>query len=94
MAPFKEEVFNVILDGQATGVACVIPGEVHAGKSGAETSLGRFHNARGGCHEGDQRGVCRRILCQSRRRLGRRGLGATCGARGLGWSDTGSNPPC
>ena len=40
MAPFKKEVFNVILDGQATGAVCVVPGEVDAGKSGSGPVLG------------------------------------------------------
>ena len=42
VAPFKEEVFNVILDGQATGAVFVVPGEVDAGKSGAGPVLGEF----------------------------------------------------
>ena len=42
MAPFKGEVFNVILGGQATGVVLVVPGEVDAGKSGAGPVLGDF----------------------------------------------------
>ena len=42
VAPFKEEVFNIILDGQATGVVCVVPGEVDAGESGSGPFLGDF----------------------------------------------------
>ena len=42
MAPFKEEVFNIILDGQATGAVCVVPGEVDAGESGAGPFLVEF----------------------------------------------------
>ena len=42
MAPFKGEVFNVILDGQATGAVCVVPGEVDAGESGAGPVLGEL----------------------------------------------------
>ena len=42
VAPFNEEVFNVILDGQATGAVCVVPGEVNAGELGAGPVLGDF----------------------------------------------------
>ena len=42
MAPFKEEVFNIMLDGQVTGAVCVFPGEVDAGESGAGPVLGDF----------------------------------------------------
>ena len=42
MAPFKEEVFNVIIDGQATGAVGVVPGEIDAGESGAGSVLGVF----------------------------------------------------
>ena len=42
MAPFKEEVFNAILDGQATGAVCVVLGEVDAGELGAGPVLGDF----------------------------------------------------
>ena len=42
VAPFKEEVFNVILDGQATGAVCVVPGEADAGESRAGPVLGDF----------------------------------------------------
>ena len=42
MAPFKKEVFNVFLDGQATGAVCVVPGEVDAGESGSGPFLGDF----------------------------------------------------
>ena len=42
VAPFKEEVFNLILDGQATGAVCVVPGEVDAGELGAGPVLGDF----------------------------------------------------
>ena len=42
VAPFKEEVFNLILDRQATGAVCVVPGEVDAVKSGAGPVLGDF----------------------------------------------------
>ena len=42
MAPFKEEVFNIILGGQATGAVCVVPGEEDAGESGAGPVLGDF----------------------------------------------------
>ena len=40
--PIKEEVFNIILGGQATGAVCVVPGEVDAGESGAGPALGEF----------------------------------------------------
>ena len=40
VAPFKKEVFDVILDGQATGAFGVVPGEIDAGKLGAEPVLG------------------------------------------------------
>ena len=42
MAPFKEEVFNIILDGQATGAVCLVPGEVDAGELGSGPVLGEF----------------------------------------------------
>ena len=42
VAPFKEDVFNVILDGQATGAVCLVPGEVDAGESEAGLVLGDF----------------------------------------------------
>ena len=42
MAPFKKEVFNVILDGQATGAVGVVPGDIDAGESVAGTVLGDF----------------------------------------------------
>ena len=42
VAPFKEEVFNVIIDGKATDAVCVVPGEVNAGKFGAGPVLGDF----------------------------------------------------
>ena len=42
VAPFKEEVFDIIFDGQATGAVCVVPGEVDAGESGAGPVLGEF----------------------------------------------------
>ena len=42
VAPFKEEVFNLILDGQATGAVCVVPGEVNARESGSGPVLGDF----------------------------------------------------
>ena len=42
MAPFKEEVFNIIIGGQATGAVCVVTGEVYAGESGARPVLGDF----------------------------------------------------
>ena len=35
MAPFKKEVFNVIIDGKATGAVGVVPGEIDAGELGA-----------------------------------------------------------
>ena len=42
MAPFKKEVFNVILDGQATGTVGVVSGEIDAVESGAGPVLGDF----------------------------------------------------
>ena len=42
VAPFKEEVFDIILDGQAAGAVCVVPGEVDVGKLGAGPVLGEF----------------------------------------------------
>ena len=42
VAPFTEKVFDIILDGQATGAVCVVPGEVNAGESGAGPVLGEF----------------------------------------------------
>ena len=85
MAPFKEEVLNIIIDGQATGAFCVVPGEVDADELGAGPVLGDFIMIEEDVANVAGVAFCRRILCQSRRRLGRRGLGATCGAIGLGW---------
>ena len=42
VAPFKEEIFNVIIDGQTTGAVLVVPGEVDAGKSRSGPVLGDF----------------------------------------------------
>ena len=42
VAPFKKEVLDVILDGQATGAVGVVPGEIDAGKSGTRPVLGDF----------------------------------------------------
>ena len=42
MAPFEKEVFDVILNGQATGAFGVVPGEINAGESGAGPVLGDF----------------------------------------------------
>ena len=42
MAPFKKEVFIVILGGQATGTFGVVPGEIDAGELGAGPVLGDF----------------------------------------------------
>ena len=42
VAPFKKEVFDVILDVQATGAFGVVPGEINAGESGAGPVLGDF----------------------------------------------------
>ena len=42
VAPFKEEVFYIIFDGQSTGAVGVVPGEVDAGESGAGPVLGEF----------------------------------------------------
>ena len=42
VAPFKKEVFNIIIDGQATGTVFVVPGEVDAGESGSGPVLGEF----------------------------------------------------
>ena len=42
VAPFKKEVFNVILDRQAIGAFGVVPCEIDAGKLGAGPVLGDF----------------------------------------------------
>ena len=42
VAPFKKDLLNVILDGQATGAFGVFAGEIDAGKSGAGPVLGGF----------------------------------------------------
>ena len=42
VAPFKEEVFDIILDGQETGAVRLVPVEVDAGESGAGPVLGEF----------------------------------------------------
>ena len=40
VAPLEKEVFNVILDGQATGAFGVVPGEIDDGEAGASPVLG------------------------------------------------------
>ena len=42
VAPFKEEFFDIMFDGQAAGAVCLVPGEVNAGESGAGPVLGEF----------------------------------------------------
>ena len=42
MAPLEKEVFDIILDGQATGAFGVVPGEIDPGKTGAGPVLGDF----------------------------------------------------
>ena len=42
VAPLEKEVFDVILDGQATGAFGVVPGEIDAGEAGAGPVLGDF----------------------------------------------------
>ena len=42
VAPLEKEVFDVILDGQATGAFGVVPGEINAGEAGAGPVLGDF----------------------------------------------------
>ena len=42
VAPFKEEVFDIMFDGQAAGAVGVVPGEVDAGELGAGPVLGEF----------------------------------------------------
>ena len=42
VAPFEKEVFDVILDEQATGAFVVVPGEIDAGESRAGPVLGDF----------------------------------------------------
>ena len=42
VAPLKKEVFDVILDGQATGVFGLVPGKINAGKAGAGPVLSDF----------------------------------------------------
>ena len=42
VAPFKEEVFDIMFDGQATGAVRVVSGEFDAGKIGAGPVLGEF----------------------------------------------------
>ena len=42
MAPIEKEVFDVILDGQATGAFGLVPVEINAGKAGADQVLGDF----------------------------------------------------
>ena len=42
VAPFKEEVFDIMFDGHTAGAVGVVPGEVDAGKSGARPVLGEF----------------------------------------------------
>ena len=38
----RRRFFNIILDGQAAGAVCVVPGEVDAGESGAGPVMGEF----------------------------------------------------
>ena len=42
VAPFEMEVFDVILDGQATGAFGVVPGKIDAGEAGDGPVLGDF----------------------------------------------------
>ena len=42
VAPFKEEVFDIMLDRHAEGAVGVVPGEADAGKLGAGPVLGEF----------------------------------------------------
>ena len=42
VAPLEKEVFDVILDGQATGAFGVVPGKIDAGEAGAGPVLGDF----------------------------------------------------
>ena len=42
MAPLEKEVFNVILDGQATGAFGLVPVKINAGEAGAGPVLGDF----------------------------------------------------
>ena len=42
VAPLEKEVFDVILDGQATGAFGLVPGDIDAGESGAGPVLGDF----------------------------------------------------
>ena len=40
--PFKEEVLNIIIYGQATGAVCVVPGEVNYQQIGTGPVLVEF----------------------------------------------------
>ena len=42
VAPFKEEVFDIMIDGQTAGAVGLVPGEVDACESGAVPVLGEF----------------------------------------------------
>ena len=42
VAPLEKEVFDLILDGQATGAFGVVPGKIDAGKVGAGPVLDDF----------------------------------------------------
>ena len=42
VAPLEKEVFDVILDGQATGAFGVVPGKIDAGEAGAGPVPGNF----------------------------------------------------
>ena len=42
VAPLEKEVFDVIIDGQATGAFGVVPGKIDAGEAGAGPVLGDF----------------------------------------------------
>ena len=42
MSPFKEDFFDIILDGQVTVAVHVVPGEFGAGELGAKPVMGEF----------------------------------------------------
>ena len=42
VAPFKEKVFDILFDEQATSAVRLVPGEVDSGESGAGPVLGEF----------------------------------------------------
>ena len=65
VSPFKEEVFDIIFDGQETGAVRVVPGEVDASELGAGPVLSEFIVLEEDVAKVVGVGVCQHIRCQS-----------------------------